>query len=301
MIRKKVLSVFSAIACLLGVLFVGITGAQAASIPVYDLKNTQITGLYGNLRIDTTHTSPEDVTVINGFNIVPFQYGQGPCASTVYQPDQTGASLKVANVGTWIDPQGNSHQIDMTVTVNGYVQPADFRIMYSSCSSSTDLKTLTGFGPTAGTAGVYPSDNQRPSIDFTVKLTRADGGSVDGIMGVTGFQDIDGKPDHATQPNEGWELLSGFDGVYVRSDAHLMEFGDNGWAGYIDEDQDPDQENTHGKQHYLGATFSGDTFRVRYSVMPGDSRGSQLLPLNSTILYPLTYDLNDGQGKTPNE
>ena len=276
--------------------------AQAVTaIPVHDLEIEQVTGLYGNLRIDTTRADSSDVTLIDGFAREPFTYGDGPCASDLYRPERKGASLRVRDVGTWIDLHGESHGIDMIVTVEDYLAPADFRIMYNSCSpDGVDLAHPAGFGPTAGLAGQTPAGG-RAFIDFTVRLVRSDGGPTDGIQGVTGFRDIDGKPDAPDEPNEAWELVSGFDGAWLRSDAHLTEYGENGWAGVTDEYQDPDMESTHALQHYLGATFTGDTFRLRYSVMPGDSRGSQFSPLNGTVLYPLAYDLNGGAGTIPNE
>ena len=277
--------------------------AQAVTaIPVHDLEGEQVTGLYGNLRIDTTRADSSDVTLIDGFAREPFTYGDGPCASDVYRPERKGASLRVRDVGTWIDQAGEEHGIDMIVTVEDYLTPADFRIMHDSCSpEGVDLDHPSGFGPTAGLAGRPAADGRRAFIDFTVRLVRSDGGPTDGIMGVTGFRDIDGKPDAPDEPNEAWELVSGFDGAWLRSDAHLTEYGENGWAGTVDEYQDPDMESEHALRHYLGATFTGDEFRLRYSVMPGDSRGSQLSPLNGTVLYPLAYDLNGGAGTIPNE
>lgn len=253
--------------------------AQAVTaIPVHDLEIEQVTGLYGNLRIDTTRVTADDISDLSGFAREPFTYGDGPCASDLYRPERKGASLRVHDVGTWIDLHGESHGIDMIVTVEDYLAPADFRIMYNSCSpDGVDLAHPAGFGPTAGLAGRPAADGRRAFIDFTVRLVRADGGPTDGIMGVTGFRDIDGNP---ATPNE---------------------YGENGWAGVTDEYQDHDMESEHALQHYLGATFTGDTFRLRYSVMPGDSRGSQLSPLNGTVLYPLAYSLNGGTGIVPNE
>lgn len=300
--RKPFSTVTSAVCAALTLFCVGggVMSAQAVSaIPVHDLEIEQVTGLYGNLRIDTTRVTADDISDLSGFAREPFTYGDGPCASDLYRPERKGASLRVHDVGTWIDLHGESHGIDMIVTVEDYLAPADFRIMYNSCSpDGVDLAHPVGFGPTAGLAGRPAADGRRAFIDFTIRLVRADGGPTDGIMGVTGFNDIDGN---TATPNEAWELVSGFDGAWLRSDAHLTEYGENGWAGVTDEYQDPDMESTHALQHYLGATFTGDTFRLRYSVMPGDSRGSQFSPLNGTVLYPLAYDLNGGAGTIPNE
>lgn len=94
---------------------------------------------------------------------------------------------------------------------------------------------------------------------------------------------------------------SGFDGAYVRSDAHLARFGTNGWAGATDENEN--NADAHGMKHYVGATFTGSSFHVRWSVASGQARGSGFQPVDSTIAYRLTYDKNaqDATGSIPSD
>ena len=115
---------------------------------------------------------------------------------------------------------------------------------------------------------------------------------------MTGFTDLDGG---TSGYNEGVELVSGFDGAYVRSDAHLTRFGTNGWGGTTDENANA--SDSHGMKHYLGATFTGSSIRVRYSVTAGQLRGSLFQPVDSTIAYRLTYDKNaqDAAGQVPSD
>ena len=56
-------------------------------------------------------------------------------------------------------------------------------------------------------------------------------------------------------------------------------------------------------KHYVGATFTGSSFRVRWSVASGQARGSGFQPVDSTIAYRLTYDKNaqDATGSIPSD
>ena len=122
----------------------------------------------------------------------------------------------------------------------------------------------------------HPSS--RPYMDVTVDFLLDDGSTPQGLRGATGFTDIDGG---TSGYNEGVELVSGFDGAYVRSDAHLARFGTNGWAGITDENKH--DADAHGMKHYVGATFTGSSFRVRWSVASGQARQSGFQPVDSTI------------------
>ena len=135
-------------------------------------------------------------------------------------------------------------------------------------------------------------------MDVTVDFLLDDGNTPQGLRGVTGFTDLDGG---TSGYNEGVELVSGFDGAYVRSDAHLARFGTNGWAGTTDENAKVADE--HGMKHYVGATFTGSSFRARWSVASGQARASAFQPVDSTIAYRLTYDKNaqDAAGSIPSD
>ena len=135
-------------------------------------------------------------------------------------------------------------------------------------------------------------------MDVTVDFLLDDGSTPHGLRGVTGFTDLDGG---TSGYNEGVELVSGFDGAYVRSDAHLARFGTNGWAGTTDENAKVADE--HGMKHYVGATFTGSSFRARWSVASGQARASAFQPVDSTIAYRLTYDKNaqDAAGSIPSD
>ncbi len=74
------------------------------------------------------------------------------------------------------------------------------------------------------------------------KFSTTDGVTADQITDVNGFTDLDGG---TSGYNEGVELVNGFDGAYVRSDAHLARFGTNGWAGTTDENEN--SSKTDGK------------------------------------------------------
>lgn len=89
--------------------------------------------------------------------------------------------------------------------------------------------------------------------------------------------------------------------VADRSDAHLARFGTNGWAGITDENKH--DADAHGMKHYVGATFTGSSFRVHWSVASGQARQSGFQPVDSTIAYRLTYNKNaqDATGSIPSD
>ncbi|KOA49539.1 hypothetical protein BAAM0483_05175 [Bifidobacterium animalis subsp. animalis MCC 0483] len=147
---------------------------------------------------------------------------------------------------------------------------------------------------------------KRTFIDFTVTLMQEGVPLPTSVKGVTGFWDLDGPRDSSTTaPDatgvvEGVELRSGFNGAYVRSDSHLKQFGDNGFGGAAD--QNDDTVNTvHGNQHYLGATFQGNMLTVRHSNTKTSGYGTAFSPVQTLIAYYLHYDRNavDATGDTP--
>lgn len=264
----------------------------ASGLTVHDLKNGEIAPVqYGDFKFSTVNGfSADQVTDVNGFTVKtnsnPFRealYTNG--TNTAYFPTKKGASLVLHHVGQWRDSSGAQRWLNARITVNGQ----NLGFLY--------YETLTHhFNIGYGKRDKKPSS--RPYMDVTVKFLLDDGSTPQGLRGVTGFTDLDGG---TSGYNEGVELVSGFDGAYVRSDAHLARFGTNGWAGTTDENAKVADE--HGMKHYVGATFTGSSFRARWSVASGQARGSAFQPVDSTIAYRLTYDKNaqDAAGSIPSD
>ena len=262
-----------------------------AGLPVHDLKNGEIApAQYGDFRFSTVKGFTADqVTDVNGFTVKtnwdPTEENQAYASvlATMYQPDRNGASLVLHHVGQWRDSSGTQRWLNAKVTVNGQ-----------------NLGTLVYIPSTRKFVASYGKwdkhHSSRPYLDVTVDFLLDDGSTPQGLRGVTGFTDLDGG---TSGYNEGVELVSGFDGAYVRSDAHLTRFGTNGWAGNTDENENDADE--HGMKHYVGATFTGSSFRVRWSAASGQARQSGFQPVDSTIAYRLTYDKNadDASGQVP--
>lgn len=260
----------------------------ASGLPVHDLKKGDIApAQYGDFKFSTTYGSTADqITDVNGFTVktnwnptVENQASPG----TMYQPNKNGANLILHHVGQWRDSSGTQRWLNAKITVNG--QNLGFLVYY---------KSKHQFLACYGKGGRHTSS--RPYMDVTVDFLLDDGSTPQGLRGVTGFTDLDGG---TSGYNEGVELVSGFDGAYVRSDAHLARFGTNGWAGTTDENEK--NADAHGMKHYVGVTFTGSSFRVRWSVASGQTRGSGFQPVDSTIAYRLTYDKNaaDASGQVP--
>ena len=264
----------------------------ASGLTVHDLKKGDIApAQYGDFKFSTTDGfTAEQVTDVNGFTIKknsnPFweaTYTDG--TDTAYFPTKDGASLVLHHVGQWRDSSGAQRWLNARITVNG--QNLGFL-----CYETDTHHFNVGYGKW----DKHPTT--RPYMDATVDFLLDDGSTPQGLRGVTGFADLDGG---TSGYNEGIELVSGFDGAYVRSDAHLTRFGTNGWAGTTDENANV--SDSHGMKHYVGATFTGSSLRVRWSVASGQARGSGFQPVDSTIAYRLTYDKNaqDATGSIPSD
>ena len=266
----------------------------ASGLTVHDLKNGEIAPVqYGDFKFSTTDgVTADQITDVNGFDVktnwdptVENQAYGGRSLATMYQPNGNGASLVLHHVGQWRDSSGMQRWLNARITVNG--QNLGSLVYYES-----QHKFLASYGKWDR----HPSS--RPYMDVTVDFLLDDGSTPQGLRGVTGFTDLDGG---TSGYNEGVELVSGFDGAYVRSDAHLARFGTNGWAGATDENEN--NADAHGMKHYVGATFTGSSFRVRWSVASGQARGSGFQPVDSTIAYRLTYNKNaqDATGSIPSD
>ena len=266
----------------------------ASGLTVHDLKNGEIAPVqYGDFKFSTVDGFTADqITDVNGFTVktnwnptVENQAYAGTLLGTMYQPNRNGASLVLHHVGQWRDSSGMQRWLNARITVNG--QSLGSLVYYES-----QHKFLASYGKWDR------HTSSRPYMDVTVDFLLDDGSTPQGLRGVTGFTDLDGG---TSGYNEGVELVSGFDGAYVRSDAHLARFGTNGWAGVTDENEN--NADAHGMKHYVGATFTGSSFRVRWSVASGQARGSGFQPVDSTIAYRLTYDKNaqDATGSIPSD
>lgn len=266
----------------------------ASGLTVHDLKNGEIAPVqYGDFKFSTTDGFTADqITDVNGFDVKtdwdPTEENQayaGKTLSTMYQPNRNGANLVLHHVGQWRDSSGTQRWLNARITVNG-----------QNLGSLVYLESKHEFRASYGKWDLHPSS--RPYMDVTVDFLLDDGSTPQGLRGATGFTDIDGG---TSGYNEGVELVSGFDGAYVRSDAHLARFGTNGWGGITDENKH--NADAHGMKHYVGATFTGSSFRVRWSVASGQARQSGFQPVDSTIAYRLTYNKNaqDATGSIPSD
>lgn len=266
----------------------------ASGLTVHDLKNGEIAPVqYGDFKFSTTDgVTADQITDVNGFTVktnwnptVENQAYGGRSLDTMYQPNRNGANLVLHHVGQWRDSSGTQRWLNARITVNG--QNLGSLVYYES-----QHKFLASYGKWDR------HTSSRPYMDVTVDFLLDDGSTPQGLRGVTGFTDLDGG---TSGYNEGVELVSGFDGAYVRSDAHLARFGTNGWAGATDENEN--NADAHGMKHYVGATFTGSSFRVRWSVASGQARGSGFQPVDSTIAYRLTYNKNaqDATGSIPSD
>lgn len=252
---------------------------DTASLPTHDLKqNDKVPAQYGDFVFNTMHVTESQVADLDGFTRSVASDG-----SITWTPSGKGSTLVLHHVGKWSDTDGIQQWVNARYTVND-----QFKGVFN-------LGKDGHFNMQAGQW--YDGSTARPFMDVTVDFLLDDGTRPSGMRGTTGFTDLDGNPNKPDEPSESIELSSGFDGVYVRSDAHLKRFGTNGWAGITDENARVD--DAHGMKHYVGATFTGNSIRVRYSNEPAVMRGSGFMPLAATLVFRLSYDGNGGTGKVP--
>ena len=247
-------------------------GHTAAGLPIYDLKDTLAPPEYSGVQIDTTNLTRDGITNVDGFDVHLMEHNN---SLLTYYPTKKGASMLLHNAGSYKSADGVKHVMQAKLTVNDYNKAV------------LALDTSSGrFGPD----GDYALALGKPvdqTIDFTLQLLDEHGSPLPvSTQGTSGYQDLDGDPNHPYE--EGIELLSGFDGAYVPNDTHLVQYGTNGWYGGNDANQNLD--DAHARQHYLGATFTGNTVRHRYRTQ--GVRQTSILPIASTIAYTLTYDPN---------
>lgn len=247
-------------------------GHTAAGLPIYDLKDTLAPPEYSGVQIDTTNLTRDGITDVDGFNVHLMEHNN---SLLTYYPTKKGASMLLHNAGSYKTADGVKHVMQAKLTVNDYNKAV------------LSLDTSSGrFGPD----GDYALALGKPvdqTIDFTLQLLDEHGSPLPAsTQGTSGYQDLDGDPNHPYE--EGIELMSGFDGAYVPNDTHLVQYGTNGWYGGSDANQNLD--DAHARQHYLGATFTGNTVRHRYRTQ--GVRQTSILPIASTIAYTLTYDPN---------
>lgn len=292
----RLLTAVVALLCALPMLVMGATPATAAvTIPVYDLDKQILPPEYAFVRFDTAHDgiTGSDVTDVDGFRVEPAPNAAG---TYLYYPTRQGASLLFRNAGELIDSAtGQSRPLWAKYTVHNYYQE---RLVLTP--------NTFAIGGHFNYVNSIPQPNPKDtSSEWTVTLIDSATGQplTADMKGSTGFIDLDGPDPNQPNPDhrfEGVELLSGFNGAYVRSDVHLKQYGVNGWMGDHDENRD-EWGTVHAFQHYLGATFTGGTLRVRHKNGSATAFNTAYSPFNSTVPYRLHYDPNasDTVGNTP--
>lgn len=282
---SRPLAGLTALLCSMALAFTGTVGAQAAAtIPVHDLTSEIAPGEYSGFRLSTkTNITPEQIEDVDGFDVTDRYAPQPTATGTFWIPRGEGAMLTIRHLGRYTPRGGEAQWVNVRLTVTRDTQ---------GCFNLTRYGTLLW----------WASNGTTNRFGFTIDLLDDQGRPIDGIKGVTGFTDLDGPKSASTPARpEGMELLAGFDAAYVRSDAHLTEYGTNGWAGAVDNNtNDNDMTNPHAMKHYLGATFTGPHLEVRFTTN-GGSYGGNFFPVDVASEWPLTYELNGGTGIVPNE
>lgn len=265
--------------------------ADVNTLQTHWIDNEKISFPYSNLKLTWVGVQRNQITDLTGFRVTDKEphMAEPELDETVWIPTGSTASFTIKHVGDWVDMDGDTHAIDMRLTMSN---------IHKAYLTFGD-KSVTDNMPFLFKVGDFKDDGKRPSVTITATLTAQDGANVSNISGVTGFTDLDGPNSIVTGNNEAVELLNGFDSAWLYKNNHLKNYGTNGWIGSIDDNPNDQIIQGHGLKHYVGATFTGPTFTFRYSCANNDVRGSGLMPIDSTIMYPLVYQKNGGEGTVP--
>lgn len=293
------------------------------TLPVYNLASTPVPSQYSGFVFNTTNLTNLQLSDVHGMYTPIDKYGrvddtqpvprvlQGGDEDTVLQVVERGAGFTLENYGTWIRPNGEATPINVSVRYDDFCGNTQVVFTRRRIQFFLDNKLPPRpfvqnraqphqrcFMPKTTSLRVWEA--LRQSAVIRVTFTTADGSSMDGFQGTTGFTDIDAASDNKVAdkaipgvlPKEAVELLEGFDGLYVRHDAHLQDYGTNGRIGIIDthKDDDPNETELHGLQHYMAATFSQPEIVIRHSTTANNYTAFQALP--STLTFPFTYNAN---------
>lgn len=217
-------------------------------------------------------------------------------SNTAHYPTRDGATFTIPRVGEW---EGKTVSATITVTDRNAG-------VIGTNPTNGSVSILTYTSADADRHGIdRPRDGERQGLGLRIHLSTDGETPEDGFQTISGFVDLDGdvvNHDPAA-PGEGWEMIDGVDGVWTGSDAHLTRFGDNGWAGDTDENVNDSTDTAHARRHYL-AFLAGRTFTVRYSAPQGGVNFISTFSPDATYnirAWPLEYDLNNGDGRTPND
>lgn len=174
----------------------------------------------------------------------------------------------------------SNEKIQILVGAPGHEQPVEMTRIASDRGNKVGEKSTTVNAPNTdgwlGSWDTFQGSVEIPAGQPVSRFTFKALGSVDGVTG---------------------NLI---DDVQFKL-AYPLSYGTNGWAGATDENEN--NADAHGMKHYVGATFTGSSFHVRWSVASGQARGSGFQPVDSTIAYRLTYDKNaqDATGSIPSD
>ena len=273
----------------------------AASVPAHSLSQGDPSDDYKGF-IFTTEEYPFDKAVFDDGWV---HTGPYVAVKDTMTPTRIGATVKLPNIGVWTDPQGEKHQLDVTFTVKdtngGTASSHGGKFGFSGLmSDSTAGKKVSDASP-------KPTDNtKRTGIQVEAVFTYAgtDTRVPDTFKGITGFSDLDGGGD-AISNTEGVELVNGFDGIWLTDGNHLVNYGQDGYGGTYDMQDGNSVDERHFQQHLFAATFTGQSFTMRYS--NGAFKSSFAMRFSTPIfsaqlVYKVTahaVDENGNEIKTP--
>lgn len=273
----------------------------ASNLPVHKFDLEKVPAAYGNFKFSTQKVNRSQITIPSGQenNWKVLDDPDPMMLGVHWRPQAKGATLLITNAGRWADTATNTTRtIDAKVTVNSWYE-AGLRL-----DKNGALYVQGGYWGTQqeNNNTMNQSDG---NMDFTVTfLDHATGQPVPSTFkGITGFGDLDGQAATPDNPIEGYELVSGFDTAWIRSDTHLIAYGTNGWGGGRDDNPNGNMYSTHAMQHYLGATFAGSTIRIRSNNHGDNYFGTYFQPMDNIMdpTYKLAYDANGGNGTLPQD
>lgn len=224
--------------------------AVCSRLPVHDLLSEDVPDRYKGFiyRTDNYPTS-NMVFTDSDWSATNTEFNS---SMPIRLPLRLGASISQPSVGLW-----NGMVVDATWTIVEFNGGAFAD--YQSHPAITQLRSHSALSVSS-----LPVDfDRRAGLGVRVDFMIGGEPVPQSFKGVTGFADLDGDP--GLGPDEGVELVDGFDAVWKRSDADLAEFGHNGFGGLSLNHSQTDTSGVAAQQHMFVAVFSGSSFTIRYS------------------------------------
>ena len=296
----------------------GLTALAAQTLPVKHIETDIVPAKYRNFILDMQKYSLRNAVFESGAWAANTKTLTAPDNTNIGSDSNGGiwvvplkenAYVYAPSVGTWVDSNGKSRDIDLTM----YAVSDNGGAISTWYGTANTLSFVAGRNlATYNNASKPKDENGNYSITFRCVFSFHDTKEKvpDSFCGVTGFNDLDGAgagngfAGKESIPSEGMECLSGFNAQYMTKNVNLASYGTNGWGG-TQCDSGDESKLDEGQQllHRYSATWEGSEITIRYTPGLFDYAHTNFATpiLYDASAYKINMKVVDGNGKTLQE